>query len=75
MQRKRKDLESRTSMETRDDHWLILIRQQGNRPFRPPTDVIELADRLVILIEIAGLRTIDLNVTLLERQVVISVVR
>ncbi len=42
------------------------------RAFTPPTDVIELADRIVVLVEIAGVRNQDVSITLLDRHLVIS---
>ena len=71
MQRKRKDADSPYDMKPADRRWLIMI-QHNTHPFAPPTDVIELADKLVILVEIAGMRTNELNITLMDRQVVIS---
>jgi HSP20 family molecular chaperone IbpA len=38
----------------------------------PPTDVIELADRVVVLIEIAGLHRNEIHITLLNRKLTIS---
>jgi HSP20 family protein len=72
MQRKRKDTETPYEMKPAvERRWLIMI-QQNTRPFSPPTDVIELADRLVVLVEIAGMRTSDLSIKLMDRQLVIS---
>lgn len=45
------------------------------RPFVPPTDVIELADRLVVIVEIAGMRANDFNITLQQRRLIISGIR
>ena len=75
MQRKRSNLEPQRSAQPADERWYLLIRQPATRPFRPPTDVIELSDRLVVLAEIAGLHANDLNITLLERQLVITGMR
>jgi HSP20 family protein len=69
MQRKRKDV---VVIQPQDERWYLLIRQQNNRPFRPATDVIELSDRLIVLVEVAGVRTDDLSLTLLERHLIIS---
>lgn len=38
----------------------------------PPTDVIELADKLLIVIEIAGMRAGDFNVVLLEQRLIVT---
>jgi len=46
-----------------------------NRTFSPPTDVIELPDKLLVLVELAGMHTSDLSITLTERHLVISGVR
>jgi HSP20 family protein len=71
MQKSRKEGYPPSELQPSDRRWVIMIRQ-NSRPFTPPTDVIELADRLVVLVEIAGMRTADLNITLMDRQLVIS---
>lgn len=43
-----------------------------NPQFQPPTDVIELDDRLLIRIEVAGVRPDDFNVALMDQHIVIS---
>lgn len=43
-----------------------------NTQFTPPTDVIELDDRVVVLMELAGMRATDINVALQDRRLVIS---
>lgn len=48
----------------------MMIR--SNRPFVPPTDVIELVDGLVVMIEIAGMKTSDFNIMLQNRRLIIS---
>lgn len=48
---------------------------QINRPFKPPTDVIELPDRVLVLVEIAGMRAHQIAVALAGRELVISGVR
>jgi HSP20 family protein len=45
---------------------------RARRHFVPPTDVIELPDRLVIRVEIAGMRPDDFQISLLNRQLQIS---
>lgn len=42
------------------------------RSFTPPTDVIELEERLVIVVEIAGVRPTDLTITLHDRLLIIT---
>jgi HSP20 family protein len=49
----------------------VMIRR-ANRRFTPPTDVIEFPDRLVVLIEIAGMRTEDFQITLLNRNLIVN---
>ncbi len=48
---------------------------QINRPFKPPTDVIELPDRLLVMVEIAGMRAHQIAVSMANREMVISGVR
>ncbi len=50
----------------------MYITSHAYRSFNPPTDVIELADRLLVLVEIAGIRTDDLKITLTHEQLVIT---
>ncbi|MFN8379478.1 MAG: Hsp20/alpha crystallin family protein [Anaerolineae bacterium] len=45
---------------------------QINRPFKPPTDVIELPDRILVLVEIAGMRASQIAVAISGRELVIS---
>ncbi len=52
--------------------WMV-VRQSN--VWRPPTDVFELADRLVVLVEIAGMRDSEFNVVLQDRRLLISGVR
>lgn len=53
----------------------VYITRHTYRPFNPPTDVIELADRLVVLVEIAGIRSEELKITLMNQHLVITGVR
>jgi HSP20 family protein len=53
-------------------HWVVM--RQSN-VWRPPTDVFEMEDRLVVLVEVAGMRDGEFNVALQERKLVISGVR
>lgn len=48
---------------------------QINRPFKPPTDVIELPDRLLVMVEIAGMRAHQIGVSMANRDLIISGVR
>ncbi|MCA0457554.1 MAG: Hsp20/alpha crystallin family protein [Chloroflexi bacterium] len=45
---------------------------RSTRTHRPPTDVIELADKIVVMVEIAGMRTEDLNISLHDKRLTIS---
>jgi HSP20 family protein len=45
---------------------------RATRIFTPPTDVIEVDDKLVILVEVAGMRSSDLNIKLTERHLTIA---
>jgi HSP20 family protein len=51
-----------------------VILHQSNI-WRPPTDVFELEDRLVVLVEIGGMRDGEFNVVLQDRRLMISGVR
>lgn len=51
---------------------MVYISRRAYRPFTPPTDVIELADKIVILVEIAGIRAEDLKITLLNQNLLIT---
>jgi len=50
----------------------MYITRHAYRPFSPPTDVIELADKLLVVVEIAGLRAEDLKITLAHEQLIIA---
>jgi len=71
MQRRAKSYSVSHEVKPVEDKWAILVRH-SNRSFSPPTDVIELADKLLVIIELAGIRSSDLDITLLERHLVIS---
>lgn len=45
------------------------------RRFVPPTDIMELPDRIRVLVEIAGMQRDNLNITLVNRTLVISGIR
>lgn len=45
---------------------------RSTRTHRPPTDVIELADKILVLVEIAGMQTHDLNISMHDRRLTIS---
>jgi HSP20 family protein len=49
--------------------WIVM--HQSNA-WQPPTDVFELDDRLVVMIEIAGMRDGEFNVLLQERRLAVS---
>jgi HSP20 family protein len=48
---------------------------QVNRPYKPPTDVVELPDKLIVMVEIAGMRANQIGVAMTDRELVISGVR
>ncbi|MBZ0290483.1 MAG: Hsp20/alpha crystallin family protein [Anaerolineae bacterium] len=54
---------------------MVYLTRHAYRPFNPPTDVIELADKIVVLVEIAGIRTEELKITLSNQQLVITGLR
>ncbi len=70
MQPKRKDTDRLRDLQPGDPNWFLMMRR--NRPFSPPTDVIELADKLIVLMEIAGMRAGNFNITLLNSQLIIT---
>ncbi len=49
--------------------WVIMHQ---SHIWRPPTDVFELEDRLVVLVEIGGMRDGDFSVVLQDRKLAIS---
>lgn len=52
--------------------WVIV---RHTTVWHPPTDVFELDERLVVMVEIAGMRDSDFNVSLLGQSLIISGVR
>ena len=56
------------------DQWVVqgYVVWRSNRHFVPPTDVIELEDKILVNVEIAGMRPNDFSISLLNRQLVIS---
>lgn len=44
----------------------------GTRRFSPPTDVLELPEKLMIVVEIAGMRAGDFNVVLADGRLIIT---
>lgn len=52
--------------------WLEYTVWRPSRQFVPPTDVIEFADRVLVVVEIAALRPGDLSITLLEDRLLIT---
>ena len=56
------------------DQWVVqgYVVWRTNRQFAAPTDVIELADKILVIVEIAGMRADDFTVSLNQRQLVIS---
>jgi HSP20 family protein len=67
----RKTAEIPIAVALQDQRWLIIARR-SNPAFRPPTDVIELGDRLLVRVEIAGMRSSDFNITLHDRVLLVT---
>ena len=65
-------LDSSSQEELGSRRWVIM--RQPNI-WRPPTDVFELEDRLVVMVEIGGMRDGEFNVVLQDRRLTISGVR
>lgn len=63
--------ESNREAQPAEQQWVFRVRH-SNLSFSPPTDVIELADKIVVRVEIAGMRASDFSITLLDRHLVIS---
>lgn len=55
--------------------WLTYGMWRGNQQFTPPTDVIELPQHVLVLIEIAAIRPDQLNVTLQSGRLIVTGVR
>ena len=71
------DMENDTLLDSSTDQqvakrWVVM--RQSN-VWRPPTDVFELEDRLVVMVEIGGMRDGEFNVVLQDRRLMISGVR
>jgi HSP20 family protein len=53
--------------------WAIQgYRVRPSRRFAPPTDIIEMEDRIVVLAEIAGMRSDDFKIALYNQTLVVS---
>lgn len=61
--------------EGSERRWLEYTVWRTNRQFIPPTDVIELADKVLVLVEIAALHPNNLNITLLDSHLIITGMR
>jgi HSP20 family protein len=48
---------------------------RSNRPFNPPVDVIELSDRLLVIVEVAGMTASDFNIALNNRRLTVAGLR
>ena len=64
--------EKNSSREHPERHWLEYTVWHPSQRFIPPTDVVEFPDKVLVLVEIAALRSSDLNITLLDNRLVIS---
>lgn len=69
-----KDRDLTAESQRRGRSWQLegYVVWRGSRTFSPPTDVIELTDKLVVVVEIAGMRAGDFSVVLLEDRVIIT---
>jgi HSP20 family protein len=65
-------LESPSQNQPGSRRWVIMHQ---SHIWRPPTDVFELEDRLVVVVEIAGMHDGEFNVVLQDRRLMISGVR
>jgi HSP20 family protein len=65
-------LESPSQNQQSSRRWVIMHQ---SHIWRPPTDVFELEDRLVVVVEIAGMHDGEFNVVLQDRRLMISGVR
>jgi HSP20 family protein len=56
------------------DRWVVqgYMVWRTNRPFVPPTDVIELNEKVIVRVEIGGMKAGDFTVSLGNRQLTIS---
>ena len=59
-----------SSQEQAGSRRWVIMRQPNI--WRPPTDVFELEDRLVVMVEIGGMRDGEFNVVLQDRRLMIS---
>lgn len=79
MKRQKKDIDSSALPPARftEEIWAVrsVMVRRTSRTFAPPTDVIEFPDRLVVLIEIAGMRTADFQIALHNRNLIVSGIR
>lgn len=72
MQHRRRDpLSERQPIDRR---WVVqgYMVFRPNSQFTPPTDVIEFSDKLLVLIEIAGMKAGDFSVSLTSSQLIVS---
>jgi HSP20 family protein len=65
-------LEAPLQSQPGSGRWVIMHQ---SHIWRPPTDVFELEDRLVVLVEIGGMHDGEFNVVLQDRRLMISGVR
>jgi len=53
----------------------LMWRSSSSNRFAPPHDVIELTDRVIVMIEVAGITADDVKINLTDQRLVISGVR
>lgn len=60
--------------QTGDRRWVVqgYMIFRPNAQFTPPTDVMEFSDKLVVLMEIAGMKAGDFSVSLTSNQLIVS---
>jgi HSP20 family protein len=71
MQSRKKDTDRLRDIQAAYGNRYVLVGRP-NRPFAPPTDIIQMADKLLIIIEIAGVRPSELSITLLQDSITIG---
>jgi len=49
-----------------------MLRNRETGRFKPPSDVLEVEDKFIILVEIAGMQSDDFKLSLMNRKLVIS---
>lgn len=77
MREEKHDLPPESNQST-EQTWRVesyMVWRGSNRRFGPPTDVIEFSGKLLVVVEIAGMRAGDFNVVLQEGRIIITGLR